>query len=264
MARIGRLHKYWANPSGFYGVERLQELIQESTNAVDISLLVSKENCLINLTVGGNCEVLFTDGLLSLLGLDDGLGGEWLGVGIYTGDRPVNFVRSKLLRVHLEQVSTTDNALDGAPSTLLTTIGVECHAFGETVRIEHAEFKRLQAGTISELKVSVRDDDTGLQVINHLPISVTLEIVQAWVYSAPARPPAAVPPTQQVRSRTTSLNTQKRAMSMHRMPSASLRPATQCPVTFAWVETWCAASPLPSRLYIRVTRLWVGLKLWAW
>ena len=168
-------------PPGFYGVERLQEIIEESTNAVDISLLVSKENGLINLTVGGNCEVLFTDGLLSLLGLDDGLGGEWLGVGIYTGDSPVNFVRSKLLRVHLEQVSTTDNALDGAPSTLLTTIGVECHAFGEirTVHIEHAEFKRLQAGTISELKVSVRDDDTGLQVMNHLPISVTLEIVQA-------------------------------------------------------------------------------------
>ena len=167
-------------PPGLYGVERLQEIIEESTNAVDISLLVSKENGLINLTVGGNCEVLFTDGLLSLLGLHDGLGGEWLGVGIYTGDRPVNFVRSKLLRVHLEQVSTTDNALDGAPSTLLTTIGVECHAFGEirTVRIEHAEFKRLQAGTISELKVSVRDD-TGLQVMNHLPISVTLEIVQA-------------------------------------------------------------------------------------
>ena len=161
-------------PPGLYGVERLMEFIEESTNTVGITLSVSMKNGLINL------EVLFTDGLLRLLGLDDGLGGQWLGAGIYTGDRPVHFATSKLLRVHLEQVNTTDNALDGAPSTLLTTVGVRCHAFGdiETVCITHPEFKKLQAGSISELKVVVRDD-TGLQVMNHLPISVTLEIVKS-------------------------------------------------------------------------------------
>ena len=166
-------------PPGLYGVERLQEIIEESTNAVDISLLVSKENGLINLTVGGNSEVLFTDGLLRLLGLDDGLGGQWLGAGIYTGDRLVNFAKSKELRLHLEQLNTTDNTMDGAPSTLLTSIGVGCRAFGdiETVRITHPEFKRLQAGSISELKIIVQDD-TGLQVTNHLPVLVTLEIVR--------------------------------------------------------------------------------------
>ena len=113
-----------------------------------------------------------------MLGLDDGLGGEWLGAGIYTGDRPVNFAKSGAFRVHLEQLSTTENVLDGAPSTLLTTARVRCHAFGdiETVRITHLEFKQLQAGSISELKVVVQDD-TGLQVTNHLPVSVTLEIV---------------------------------------------------------------------------------------
>ena len=163
---------------GLYGVERLQEIIEESTNAVDITLSFSKENGLIKLTVGGNWEVLFTDGLLRLLGLDDGLGGQWLGAGMYTGDRPVNFSK-QLLRIHLDQIDTTDNAFDGTPSNLLTSIGVGCHAFGdiETVRITYPEFKRLQAGSITELKVVVRDD-TGLQVKNHLPVSVTLEIRQ--------------------------------------------------------------------------------------
>ena len=166
-------------PPGLYGVEKLQEIIEESTNVVDITLSVSKENGLLGLTVGGNWEVLFTDGLLRLLGLDDGLGGQWLSAGVYTGDRPVNFARSKVLRLHLEQLNTTDNTMDGAPSTLLTSIGVGCHAHGdiETVRITRPEFKHLQAGTISELKVVVRDD-TGRQLINPLPISVTLEILR--------------------------------------------------------------------------------------
>ena len=60
-------------PPGLYGVERLQEFIEESTNLVGTTFSVSKENGLIDLTVGGNTEVLFTDGLLRLLGLDDGL-----------------------------------------------------------------------------------------------------------------------------------------------------------------------------------------------
>ena len=161
-------------PPGLYGVEKLVELLRETAGA---DLTVSRESGLITLTVEENSEVLFTDGLLHLLGLDDGLGGEWLGVGIYTGDRSVNFAKSGALRVHLEQLSTTENVLDGAPSTLLTTVGIGRHAYGdiETVRIAHPEFKQLQAGSISELKVVVRDD-TGLQMVNHLPISVTLEI----------------------------------------------------------------------------------------
>ena len=167
-------------PPGLYGVERLQEFIEESTNLVGTTFSVSKENGLINLTVGGNTEVLFTDGLLRMLGLDNGLGGEWLGAGTYDGDRPVNFAKSGVFQIHLGQLSTTENMLDGAPSTLLTTVGVGCHAFGdiETVRITHPEFKQLQTGSISELNVVVRDD-TGLQVTNHLPVSVTLEIVKA-------------------------------------------------------------------------------------
>ncbi len=36
----------------------------------------------------------------------------------------------------MEEVNTAENIVDGAPSTLLTSIGLGCHAFGDinTVR----------------------------------------------------------------------------------------------------------------------------------
>ena len=86
-------------PPGLFRVEKLQEIFEESTKLIGITLSVSKENGLINLTVRGDWEVLFTEGLLQLLGLDDGLGGQWLGAGIYTGDRPVIFATTKSVRI---------------------------------------------------------------------------------------------------------------------------------------------------------------------
>ena len=164
-------------PPGLYGVEKLQEIFEESTNLIGITLSVRKENGLINLTVRVNWEVLFTDRLLELLGLDDGLGGQWLGAGIYTGDRPVNFATTKSLRLHLIQLNTSKNALDGAPLTLLAAIGIGRHAYGDihTVSIPHPEFKRFCGSTVGELKVEIRDDSGELLDNHSLPIAVTLE-----------------------------------------------------------------------------------------
>jgi len=57
--------------------------------------------------------MLSSDGMLSLLGLDDGLGGVWLDTGVYTGDRPINFAMREVLRVHLQKINTTENIADG-------------------------------------------------------------------------------------------------------------------------------------------------------
>jgi hypothetical protein len=131
------------------------------------------------LVVPEGMEVQVSDGLLTLLGLDDGLGGKTLDAGTYTGDRPVNFARTKTLNVHLEQVKTSQNVINGAPSTLLATVGLGRRQFFgavNTLRFEHPEFKHLEDGTISELRVVIRDDQ-GQYLDNHdLPISSTLEI----------------------------------------------------------------------------------------
>jgi len=57
---------------GLYGFGHLKEVIEEASHAS--TLAVSEVNSLITLTVADGWEVLMTDGLLSLLGLDDRLG----------------------------------------------------------------------------------------------------------------------------------------------------------------------------------------------
>ena len=132
---------------------------------------------MVYLTIPENEEILFTDQLLVLLGLDDGLNGQWLAAGEYIGDRPVNFQNVRNLYVHLDQINSSSNFVNGAPSNLLTTVGVSDKKFGDihTFRIFNPEFKRLRGGTINELKISIRGQYSNL-IETNLPISTTLEI----------------------------------------------------------------------------------------
>ena len=172
-------------PPGLYGFDRLKEVLKGASH----TLAVSRERGLITLQVAPERGIRLSDGLLALLGLDDGLlallglddglGGVWLDAGVYTGDRPVNFATRQMLWVHLEEINTAENIVDGAPSTLLAGIGLGRHAFGDinTVRMECPEYKRLRDGTVGDLKVSVRDS-SGKAISNQdLPIHVTLELV---------------------------------------------------------------------------------------
>ena len=164
-------------PPGLYGVKDLQTIIHEFTNAV---LDINRANGLVSLTIPENEEIRLTDQLLILLGLDDGLNGQALTAGEYIGDRPVNFTNIRNLYVHLDQVNSNSNFINGAPSNLLTTVGVSdknFERFGDihTFRIISPEFKRLQNGTISELKISILDEYSKA-IETNLPISITLEI----------------------------------------------------------------------------------------
>ena len=166
-------------PPGLYGIENLIKLLEEAANARSERVVISTNRVdgLLTLTVGNGWEVLLTDGLLMLLGLDNGFGEQWLDAGMYTGDRPVNFATTKSLRLHLIQLNTSKSALYGALSTLLAAIGIGRHAYGDihTVSIPHPEFKRLCGGTVGELKVEIRDNSGELLDNRSLPIAVTVE-----------------------------------------------------------------------------------------
>ena len=170
---------------GLYGIEDLIKLLEEAANdrSARIAISTNRLNGLLTLTVTNGWEVQITNGLLTLLGLDDGRGGRWLDSGAYDGDRPVNFTTTKSLHVHLNQLNTTKNFVDIAQSTLLTSVGIGRHAFGDihTVSIPNPEFKRLCGGTLVELKVEIREDSGELLNNHSLPIAVTLEIQQVWV-----------------------------------------------------------------------------------
>ena len=166
-------------PPGLYGFDRLKKVLRRAVPTH--TLAVNRENGLITLTVAPGRGILLSDGLPTLLGLDDGLGGVWLGAGVYMGDRPVNFATRQMLWVHLEEINTAENIVNGAPSSLLISIGLGRQSFGDinTVRMECPEYKRLRDGTINELKVSVRDASSGKAISNQdLPIHVTLEVVR--------------------------------------------------------------------------------------
>lgn len=165
-------------PPGLYGVVQLQETLEGASPSPTHTLEENRVNGLITLTVASGREVLLSDGLLTLLGLDDGLGGVWLDAGVYTGDRPINFIARQTLWVHLGEINTAENIVDGAPSSLLTSIGLGSHAFGDicTVRVDYPEYKRLRFDTVSELSVTIRDA-TGRVINNHnLPIHVSLAV----------------------------------------------------------------------------------------
>jgi len=165
-------------PPGLYWFDRLKKVLNVASPAH--TLEVGKVNGLITLTVDPGTEILLSDGLLKLLGLDDGLGGVWLDAGEYTGDRPVNFMTMQDLWVHLEEISTVENTVNGAPSTLLSVIEVGKYLYGDirTIRYECPEYKRLQCGHITEFKITIRDK-TGKEISNHdLPIDVTLEVIE--------------------------------------------------------------------------------------
>ena len=147
--------RFRRNLPGLYGFTDLRDILDDVTG-VKTTLEVNLVNGIITLTIGQGGIVL-SDGLLSLLGLDDGLGGQRLDTGTYNGDRPVNFTNMKELYIHFEQINSTSNVVDGAPSSLLTTVGLGRHQFGDIVtdRVNHPEFKRLRDGVLDELKITV-------------------------------------------------------------------------------------------------------------
>ncbi len=84
----------------------------------------------------------------------------------------------RALHVYLEQLSSTHNVLDGAPSTLLNLVHcpvrglVAATLWSSTVHTSN----HYKSGTINELNIRVTN---GQQAINNhnLPISLVLEVV---------------------------------------------------------------------------------------
>ena len=68
---------------GLYGIEDLIKLLEEAANdrSARIAISTNRLNGLLTLRVTNGWEVQITNGLLTLLGLDDGRGGRWLDSG---------------------------------------------------------------------------------------------------------------------------------------------------------------------------------------
>jgi hypothetical protein len=157
------------------GLYSFYELAKIFTDAVpDLALDVNTVNGLAELFIPENIEIQLPQQIKNLLGLQDK---GWLQTGEYVGDDAVSFL-PKILHVNLEELSTTNNIVDGKPSQLLELIPLSSEQFGysTTVNFPHPSYKQLQTGDINEFNVDLFI--SGKVLNNHnQPIYLTFEII---------------------------------------------------------------------------------------
>ena len=155
---------------GYYSFQQISDIF----HGLKISLSVNEVNGIV--TMNANTEIKITKGLRTKLGF---VKGRWFTPNKnHVGEKPLDFAVVKSLYIHLEQLNTSQNYFNGAPSTILAVIPVPNREFGDIVatRFEQPEYKYLQNGTIGELKLEVRDENNN-KIDNHgLPINAILEI----------------------------------------------------------------------------------------
>ena len=97
---------------------------------------------------------------------------DGLTAGKHTEHKMIDIAKTKELRVFLDQINTTNNFLDGEPSTLLGTVSVSNKPFGKVIscRFEFPIFKKLINGCITEVSVRITDQNNIVLDNNNLPI----------------------------------------------------------------------------------------------
>lgn len=160
--------------SGLYSYQLFEDTV--TSTFPDLYMDVGKGDGVVTFKVPNGVKLRLSTVCSKLLGIQDE---GWLEAGLYRGDRPVDFAPVKSIHLYLGQLSTTLNVVDGAPSQLLGMFPAHCVPFGTAETLNpRPEFKRLAAGTITELDARVTDDK-GQPIDNHnLPVTVTLEIVE--------------------------------------------------------------------------------------
>ena len=77
----------------------------------------------------------------------------------YTADEPHKLVVHREVYIQFAELSTSENVTNGQPSTLLRSIPVENEkrGTGRTISFQVLQYKRLAAGPILQLTISLRD-----------------------------------------------------------------------------------------------------------
>ena len=157
-------------PPGYYNFTQLAEYLEP----LGITLDVNDKNGIVTATSSNNVKI--SQQLKNVLGLPK----KTIKVNeTYIGDKPIDLCPIKNIYVHLEQLNTSYNFLNGKRSTVLGVIQVENKKFGDiiTVKFDTPIYKYLSGGTIHELELSIRDEDNK-KINNHnLPVSCVLEII---------------------------------------------------------------------------------------
>ena len=158
--------------NGFYNFKDFKDIFSKE----NIDLSVNKNNGIAKLEIPVGTEIEISKGILALLGIVSKHGR--FTADQYMGTKMVDFAKPKELHVYLDQISSTDNFVNGVPSSLLAIIPVSDIPFGKCVHLsfDRPVFKNLTIGCITELSFKINDENEVL-IDNHgLPILVELNI----------------------------------------------------------------------------------------
>ena len=171
----GNTYLYTIDP-GLYSLNELINLFNQLNSGLTCNVPLGKDG-IIALRIASGYTLHIQPDIVNVFGLDPTsftlhVGGTFLGVKI------ANSAIYSSLHVRLDQLNSTNNINDGAPSSVLAEIPISSGSLGDvnTIFIEKPLFKRLNSGLINELKVAIFDE-YGTQINNHgLQISIVLEI----------------------------------------------------------------------------------------
>ena len=163
-------------PPGLYTIKRLVRTINSIFPQTEIKLSLSEETGIVTFTSEDTrISVVLSGGLHKILGFDN----KKLSV-TYVGDRPAYLPTDTLFYIYLDQLSTSSNLVDGAPSTLLSVIPASTIS-GSAICVDFScpIYKKLQVGDIHQLNLRVLTERGEIVDNNKLPFIVVLEIRDA-------------------------------------------------------------------------------------
>ena len=170
-------------PGGLYTIEQLSRYLTKNIPALVVRITKSR---LAEISIKAGFAVRIEDDLRQILGIDEALlrGGEK-----YVGNRPVRLpIPHKWFYIYLNQLSTSSNLVDGAPSSLLAI--VPATADGDSVvRINPSNpmYKRLQVGNIHQLSLRVLNERGEIFDNNKKPMTAVLEIRHVYYTDSASR-----------------------------------------------------------------------------
>ena len=147
---------------GLYTFEQISRFFIESVPGITIRLNLSG---LVEFNVPQSVSHINLDGTLNrLLGITK-IGKNRV-IGKFVGDIPVKLLVHKWLYIYLDQLSTTSNIVDGAPSTLLAIVPASDSKGIINITPPNPIFKKLEVGHIYQLNLRVLDENVTI-VQNH-------------------------------------------------------------------------------------------------
>ena len=170
-------------PGGLYTIEQLSRYLTKNIPALVVRITKSR---LAEINIKDGFAVRIEDDLRQILGVGETLlqGGKK-----YVGNWPVRLpIPHKWFYIYLNQLSTSSNLVDGAPSSLLAI--VPATADGDSVvRINPSNpmYKRLQVGNIHQLSLRVLNERGEIFDNNKKPMTAVLEIRHVYYTDSASR-----------------------------------------------------------------------------